>query len=73
MFKFFFRQINNDKYFGCDRELNDLNFFLEQNDKKSISDLLEIYLNDIANKWSNIWPIDMVQVYIDVFKRVWYT
>lgn len=65
------RQINDEHYFGSARESNDLNNFMEQNEKKSISDLLEIFLIIIANKWSNIWPIDMVQVYVDIFKRVW--
>lgn len=41
------------------------------NNKKSISELLDIYLVIIANKWSNVWPADLGQVYIDVFKRVW--
>lgn len=65
------RQINDENYFGSTQEANDLNNFIEQNEKKSISDLLEIYLIIIANKWSNIWPVDMVQVYVDIFQRVW--
>lgn len=66
------RQIHDENYFGSDHETNDLNNFIEHNNKKSISDLLEIFLIIIANKWKNTWPTNMVQVYIDVFKRVWY-
>lgn len=44
---------------------------MELNNKKSISDLLEIFLVIIAKKWKNVWPTNMVQVYINVFKRVW--
>lgn len=65
------KQIHDENYFGSDHETNDLNNFIEHNNKKSISDLLEIFLIIIANKWKNTWPTNMVQVYIDVFKRVW--
>lgn len=65
------RQIKKADYFGSDQEAKDLTNFIEVNANKSISDLLENYLNAIANKWSSIWPTDLVQVYIDVFKKVW--
>lgn len=66
-----FRQIHDENYFGSDHEANDLSNFIELHNKKSISDLLEIFLVIIANKWTNTWPTNLVQVYIDVFRRVW--
>lgn len=44
---------------------------MQQNNKTSISDLLEIFIISIANKWSKVWPNNMVQIYIDIFQRVW--
>lgn len=71
MIVFINRQINDENYFGSHGEANDLKKFMEQNDKKSISDLLDIFLVIISNKWSKLWPTSMIQVYMDVFKRVW--
>ncbi|CAH1731820.1 unnamed protein product [Aphis gossypii] len=65
------KQINDENYFGSDHEAKDLINFVELHNNKSISDLLEIFLIIIANKWTNTWPSNMVHVYIDVFKRVW--
>lgn len=65
------RQINDENYFGSNHEAKDLINFIELHNNKSISDLLEIFLIIIANKWTNTWPSNMVHVYIDIFKRVW--
>ncbi|VVC42534.1 Hypothetical protein CINCED_3A009963 [Cinara cedri] len=65
------KQMKDDNYFGSDIEINHLSNFIKENDKKSISNLLEIFLIIIANKWPNVWPSNMVQIYIDIFKRVW--
>lgn len=65
------RLINNENYFGSDQEKKDVNNFIESNHNKSISVLLDSFLVIIANKWSSFWPSNMVQIYIDIFKRVW--
>jgi len=67
----YYRQINDENYFGSDHEAKDLINFVDLHNNKSISDLLEIFLIIIANKWTKTWPSNMVHLYIDVFKRVW--
>lgn len=64
--------MKDDNYFGSNIETDHLSNFIKDNDSKSISNLLEIFLIIIANKWSNVWPSNLVPVYIDIFKRVWY-
>lgn len=64
--------MKDDNYFGSNIETDLLSNFIKDNDSKSISNLLEMFLIIIANKWPNVWPSNMVQVYIDIFKRVWY-
>lgn len=66
-----FRLINDQNYFGSNDEICDLNKFIESNNKKPISDLLENFLIQIAQKWSILWPTILLQIYLDVFKRVW--
>lgn len=67
----YIRQINYDNYFGSDNEIRDLDNFISQNNRKSIYDLLEMFLISIANKWSIVWPNFMVKTYINIFQRVW--
>lgn len=66
-----FRPTNYENYFGSNQEKLDLNNFVEVNNGKSIADLLDMFLVTIAHKWSSIWPSNMIQIYICVFKRVW--
>lgn len=63
--------MNDENYFGSEQEKIDLNNFLELNNKQSISNLLDAFLIIIANKWSSVWPSNIIQIYIDIFKRVW--
>lgn len=63
--------MNDENYFGSEQEKIDLNNFFEVNNKQSISNLLDTFLIIIANKWSSIWPSNIIQIYIDIFKRAW--
>lgn len=63
--------MSDENYFGSEQEKIDLNNFFELNNEQSISNLLDAFLIIIANKWSSVWPSNIIQIYIDIFKRVW--
>ncbi|XP_069674696.1 calcineurin-binding protein cabin-1-like isoform X2 [Periplaneta americana] len=60
--------INDETYFGTEKETIDIEKFIQLNNKHDIIDLLIVYVKSICNKWQILWPEALPAVFLQAYQ-----
>ncbi|XP_065224975.1 calcineurin-binding protein cabin-1-like isoform X2 [Planococcus citri] len=61
-----YRILQEEKYFGSDKEKSDIEWYIDIYDEQPILELMEAYLRELARKWPLMWPAKLTDMFLEM-------